>query len=41
LARKDGVGGFAALVPALVPAFCDCGRYEGRLLSCDVALKIA
>lgn len=39
LTRKDSVRGFAALVPALVPAFCDRSRYEARLLDCNVALE--
>jgi hypothetical protein len=39
LSRKDGVRGFAALVPALVPAFCDRNRYEARLLDYNLALE--
>lgn len=32
LGRQDGIGGFAKLVPALVPAFCDRTSYEARFL---------
>jgi hypothetical protein len=39
LTRKDSVHGFATLVPALVPAFCDRSRYESRLLDCNAVLE--
>lgn len=39
ISRKDSVRGIAALVPALAPAFCDCSRYEARLLDCNATLE--
>jgi hypothetical protein len=39
LTRKDKVGGFAALVPVLVPSLCDRGRYEARLLDSNAKLE--
>jgi HEAT repeat protein len=32
LTRTDRIGRFAALVPVLVPALCDQGRYEAKVL---------
>jgi hypothetical protein len=39
LTRNDEVSGFARLVPALVPAFCDRSRYEARLLDSNAATE--
>jgi hypothetical protein len=39
LTRNDAVSGFARLVPALVPAFCDRSRYEARLLDSNAATE--
>jgi hypothetical protein len=39
LGRRDGVGGFAKLVPALVPPFCDRTNYEARFLDSSVPLE--
>jgi hypothetical protein len=39
LTRKDALGGFAGLVPALVPAFCDRSRYEQRVLDCSLGFE--
>jgi hypothetical protein len=39
LTRKDKLGGFATLVPALVPAFCDRGKYEQRVLDCGLKFE--
>lgn len=37
--RKDGLAAFAKLVPALIPALCDRGRYEACLLDSNATLK--
>ncbi len=39
LTRKDKVGGFAALVPVLVPSLCDRSRYEARVLDPNVKIE--
>lgn len=39
LARKGAIRGFATLVPALVPACCDCSRYEARLMDGNTAFE--
>ncbi len=38
ISRKDNAGGIAALVPALIPAFCDCSHYEALVLDCNAVL---
>ena len=39
MSRSDGLGGFAKLMPALLPSSCDRALYEARLLDCGVALE--
>jgi hypothetical protein len=39
LTRKDALGGFAKLVPALVPAFCERSQYEQRVLDCSLRFE--
>jgi hypothetical protein len=39
LNRKDDIRTFAALVPMLLPAFCDRSHYESRILDCNLGLE--